>query len=136
VHGKNGKPQLMKNIKGIQRGGPALALDDLVDLDRDVECAPPLCEKWVPQPGPYLCFRVAVREVEAWLMADSESLASFLKVARHRVPPHPEQLLEPKTEMVISLGAHDQGTFAKTWCREKAAADRWGGLCLRMIRIC
>jgi len=72
----------------------------LVDLDRDAECAPPLCEEWVPDPAPYLCFRVAVREVEAWLMADAVSLSSFLSVARSRIPVDPEQLFDPKTEMV------------------------------------
>jgi hypothetical protein len=43
-----------------------------VDLDSDTGCAPPLCEQWIPGPAPFLCFRVAVREVEAWLMADAE----------------------------------------------------------------
>jgi len=54
----------------------------------------------VPDPAPYLCFRVAVREVEAWLMADAATLASFLGVVRNRIPPNPEQLDDPKTETV------------------------------------
>ena len=72
----------------------------LVDLDHDAECAPPFCAEWVPSPAPYLCFRVAVREVEAWLMADADSLASFLSVVRNKIPAEPEQLDDPKTEMV------------------------------------
>jgi hypothetical protein len=47
-----------------------------------------------------MCFRVAVRAVEAWLLADRESLAGFLRVSPSRVPPDPESLDEPKQAMV------------------------------------
>jgi len=72
----------------------------LVDLDNDAECAPLLCAQWVPVPAPYLCFRVAVRKVEAWLMADGDSLAAFLGIGHNRIPAEPEQLDDPKVEMV------------------------------------
>ena len=40
-------------------------------------------------------------------MADADSLASFLSVARSRIPNDPEQLFEPKTEMV-NLARHSR----------------------------
>jgi hypothetical protein len=104
VYGKNGKSHLRKRIGGYNNAARHAPWIVLVDLDRDAECAPPLCEEWVRDPAAYLCFRVAVREVEAWLMADAASLASFLRVARSRIPAEPEQLLEPKTEMVNLAG--------------------------------
>jgi len=107
VYGKNGKPFLRRQIHGYNNAARRLPWMVLVDLDRDAECAPPLCEEWVPDPALYLCFRVAVREVEAWLMADAESLASFLSVARSRIAADPEQLFEPKTEM-INLARHSR----------------------------
>jgi hypothetical protein len=107
VYGKNGKPFLRRQIHGYNNAARRLPWMVLVDLDRDAECAPPLCEEWVPDPALYLCFRVAVREVEAWLMADAESLASFLSVARSRIAADPEQLFEPKTEMV-NLARHSR----------------------------
>jgi hypothetical protein len=100
IYGKNGKPLLRRQIQGYNNAARYSPWMVLVDLDRDAECAPPLCEKWVPDPAPYLCFRVAVREVEAWLMADAVSISSFLSVARSRIPVDPEQLFDPKTEMV------------------------------------
>ncbi len=100
IYGKNGKSFLRRQIQGYNNAAQRLPWVVLVDLDRDAECAPTICEEWIPNPAPYLCFRVAVREVEAWLMADAESLASFLNVARNRIPADPEKLLEPKTEMV------------------------------------
>jgi hypothetical protein len=107
VYGGNGKAFLRRQIPGYNNAARHLPWIVLVDLDRDAECAPPLREEWVPDPALYLCFRVAVREVEAWLMADPESLADFLGVARSRIPANPEQLQDPKTEMV-NLARHSR----------------------------
>jgi hypothetical protein len=107
VYGRNGKAFLRRQIPGYNNAARHLPWIVLVDLDRDAECAPPLREEWVPDPALYLCFRVAVREVEAWLMADTESLADFLGVARSRIPANPEQLQDPKTEMV-NLARHSR----------------------------
>jgi hypothetical protein len=100
VYGKKGKSSLRRQIQGYNNAARQLPWMVLVDLDCDAECAPPLCQEWVPDPAPNLCFRVVVREVEAWLMADAESLASFLSVGRSRIAVDPEQLQEPKEEMV------------------------------------
>jgi hypothetical protein len=100
IYGKNGKPFLRRHINGYNSAAHHFPWMVLVDLDHDGECAPPLCEEWVHDPAPYLCFRVAVREVEAWLIADAESLAAFLSVRLTRIPTDPERLQEPKMEMV------------------------------------
>jgi len=107
VYGKSGKPHLRRQIQGYNNAARHSPWIVLVDLDRDAECAPPLCGQWVPDPAQHLCFRVAVREIEAWLMADAETLASFLSVARSRLAADPERLLEPKTEMV-NLARHSR----------------------------
>ncbi len=56
---------------------------------------------WInkPQP-PRLCFRVAVRAVEAWLFADAESIALFLGVTRSQIRSQPEMLPDPKQTLV------------------------------------
>lgn len=100
IYGKNGKSYLRRQIQGYNNAAKRSLWIVLVDLDHDAECAPPLCEEWIPHPSPYLCFRVAVREVESWLMADAASLASFLSVSVSAIPSDPEQLIDPKTEMV------------------------------------
>lgn len=107
VYGKSGKPHLRRQVQGYNKAARHSPWIVLVDLDRDAECAPPLCEQWVPEPAQHLCFRVAVREIEAWLMADAESLASFLSVARNRIATDPEQVFEPKIEMV-NLARHSR----------------------------
>ena len=100
VYGKAGKPFLRTRIGGYNnaaRYGPWLVL---VDLDNDADCAPLLRAVWLPQPASHMCFRVAVRAVEAWLIADAETLADFLGVSPGRVPADPESLPHPKGVMI------------------------------------
>uniref|UniRef100_A0A7C4KH33 DUF4276 family protein n=1 Tax=Anaerolinea thermolimosa TaxID=229919 RepID=A0A7C4KH33_9CHLR len=100
IYGKSGKEFLRRHINAYNHAARHSPWIILVDLNHEAECAPPLCKVWISDPAPYLCFRVAVREVESWLMADAESLHAFLGVARSRIPANPENLMEPKTEMV------------------------------------
>ena len=100
VHGKNGKPALQKNIKGYNNAARFSPWLILVDLDQDFDCAPLLRKEWLSRPGSYMCFRIAVREVEAWLLADREQVAGFLGVARTKIPEGPERLEDPKNTMV------------------------------------
>lgn len=108
VYGQNGKAHLRKRIQGyIQaaRFNPWLVL---VDLDNDHDCAPQLRSAWIQQSAPaHLCFRVAVREVEAWLLADTEMIAAFLGVVQSRIPTRPEELDDPKATLV-SLAARSR----------------------------
>jgi len=54
-----------------------------------------------------MCFRVAVREVEAWLMADREHLARFLAVDTPRVPHNPDSVDHPKN-LMVDLARHSR----------------------------
>lgn len=100
VYGKNGKPALRSRINGYNNAAKRAPWLVLVDLDADAACAPPLRQEWLPSPAPLLCFRIAVRQVEAWLMADTETLANHLRVARTNVPRDPEALPDAKAAMV------------------------------------
>jgi len=100
VYGKAGKDYLRRKINGYNNAARHSPWIVLVDLDHDADCAPALCEEWLPTAAPRLCFRVAVREAESWLIADAEALAPFLSVARSRIPTDPESLPRPKRDMV------------------------------------
>jgi hypothetical protein len=107
VYGKNGKPALRQKINGYNNAARHTPWVVLVDLNSDADCAPPLRHDWLPTPAPQLCFRVAVRQVEAWLMADADTLATFLSVRRHTIPANPEALPNAKAEMV-NLARHSR----------------------------
>jgi hypothetical protein len=89
----------MATFNDIARWRPVLVL---TDLDRGA-CAPQVRREWLRQPpAPNLLFRVAVREVEAWLLADGDAFAAFLGIDPARVPPRPEGLPDPK-QVLLSL---------------------------------
>lgn len=71
----------------------------LCDLDRD-ECAPHRYRQYLPAPSPGMCFRIAVRAVEAWLLADRETIARFLRVSKDAIPHAPEDERDPKSRLV------------------------------------
>jgi hypothetical protein len=100
VYGKNGKAALRARMSGYNQAARHAPWLVLVDLNGDAECAPPLRRDWIPAPADRLCFRIVVRQVEAWLMSDAERLARYLSVPRHRVPADPETLENPKVAMV------------------------------------
>jgi hypothetical protein len=101
VYGKNGKLALRQKINGYNNAARHTPWVVLVDLNSDARCAPLLRQDWLPTPpAPRLCFRVAIRQVEAWLMADAETLASYLGVGRQKIPANPEAVLDAKAEMV------------------------------------
>jgi hypothetical protein len=100
VHGKRGKQHLRRQINGYNGAAGISPWVILVDLDADADCAPPLRAAWLPHPAPMMCLRVAVRAVEAWLLADQARLARFLGVAAVRIPVGPEAVIDPKRALV------------------------------------
>jgi hypothetical protein len=100
VYGKRGKSHLKKRIDGYNRAARLAPWVVLMDLDHDADCAPPLRFACLPNPTRYMCFRIAVRAAEAWLLADRESLAQFLSVAVSLIPSSPETLDDPKQVMI------------------------------------
>lgn len=76
---------------------PVLLITDLDNID----CPPELLRTWVgarKMPG-NLILRVAVREVEAWLMADHLALRSLIG-NKGALPPNPDILPDPKQHLL------------------------------------
>ena len=107
IYGRRGKTYLRQRIKGFNQAARYSPWIVLVDLDDDADCAAALRARWLPNPAPHLCFRVALREVETWLLADREAAARFLSVAKSRIPQHPEGVANPK-EFVVKLARHSR----------------------------
>jgi hypothetical protein len=102
VYGRKGKHHLKQKVTGYNQAAERTPWIVLVDLNDEQSCGPLLKAAWLPSPSQMMCFRVAVREVEAWLMADRERFAAFMGVARVRVPLQPENVDDPK-ELVVQL---------------------------------
>lgn len=101
VYGKKGNGYLRKTIQGWNRAARSTPLLLLTDLD-ECGCAPALVADWLPlDRHPNLIFRVAVREVEAWLLADTLGIMTYLRCKRGTVLSSvPEDLVDPKAEVI------------------------------------
>ena len=98
--GKKGKQNLRERIGSYNRAAQYIPFICLVDLD-DEDCPVGLINRWLPEGfGENLVFRVAVRMVEAWLLADRENFARFMGVAISKIPAYPEQEENPKRTVV------------------------------------
>jgi hypothetical protein len=100
VYGRNGKSTVLRRLRGYNHAARFSPWVVLIDLDEDAQCAPPYRAAVLPHTASLMCFRIAVREIEAWLLADPGRLAEFLGVTASRVPTHPESIQDPKRTMV------------------------------------
>lgn len=95
-----GYGQLKANIARFKTACYVLPHLVLTDLDK-YPCPPALLEDWdATTLPPQLLLRIAVREVEAWLLADSEGIATFLSVAKNKIPNDPEAEADPKRTLI------------------------------------
>jgi len=97
--GGRGKEYLLSRLANYNSAAVRQPWFALVDLDRE-PCVAEASKKWLPAPARYMRLAIAVVEVEAWLLADVESISSFLGVTASRIPPAPEELTDPKASLV------------------------------------
>lgn len=97
---KGGKGMLDKRLAAYNAAAQHGNWLILRDLDRDDACPPALARRLLPEPAPGMRFRVAVRAVEAWLLADRRAIATYLSVSESLIEPDPEELPDPKAAMV------------------------------------
>jgi hypothetical protein len=72
----------------------------LTDLDKS-PCPPQLIEDWLGRPRhPHFLLRVAVREVESWLLGDPTGLRAFLGLRKCIELAEPETVPDPKHELL------------------------------------
>jgi len=109
VFGKKGKDFIMGNLRKFGQAAqnspcPWLIL---VDLDTDEQCVPPFIKKRLNFPVRGIIFRVAVRKIESWLLADREAIASYLEIPAEKIPFKSEDLADPK-QTVVNLARHSR----------------------------
>ena len=79
----------------------------LVLRDGDGVCAADLSAQLLPRPAQYMCFRVVVPAIEAWLLADRQAFATALAVGATQLPEYPEDIVEVK-RCVIELASRSR----------------------------
>lgn len=158
--GRKGNGYLIKKMSSFRQMANREPVLILTDLD-NANCAPELLQKWssgreFPE---NLLVRVAIREIEAWVLADRSGTADFLGVSPNLIPLAPEGLPDPKSfllnlarkarrdvrsELIVAKGAiASQGLgynralsffVSKTWSVEEAVL-RAPSLSKAMLRL-
>jgi hypothetical protein len=96
IYNRGGYGYLKRTVNGFNNAAQGIPF--LVGTDLDTyECPPALIDDWLPRPKhDNLLIRVAVREAEAWVLADRDGFAQFLGISvkgscRRRSPAGPQR---------------------------------------------
>lgn len=81
TYGRRGIGYIKDKISAFNRSAGAIRYLTLVDLmDTGFACPPDVLRGWLPHPGAQMQLRVVVREIESWLLADTDVLSEFLSI--------------------------------------------------------
>ena len=82
----------------------------LTDLDSPKACPPTLIRSWVKgRLNRWFFLRIAVVEIESWIMADRQAVAEFLAIPVNRIPRNTDEIDSPK-EFFVSLARRSKNT--------------------------
>ncbi|HIK15203.1 MAG TPA: hypothetical protein IGS53_07960 [Leptolyngbyaceae cyanobacterium M33_DOE_097] len=99
---RGGYGYLKKIIPGINHAAKGMPYLVLTDLD-NADCPLAIISSWLSQPKhPNLIFRVAIIEVEAWLLAHREAFSEFLGISANSIPSNVDEIPDPK-QLLINL---------------------------------
>lgn len=96
----NGFGYLKKNIRGFNQAANINPHFMLTDLD-NYRCVIELKNDWIDfDVNSNLIFRIAVKEVESWILADKEGVAAFFNIPAILIPDSPDLLQDPKNTLI------------------------------------
>jgi hypothetical protein len=100
IYFRNGKAGLLERLPGYNAAARLKPWLVLIDLNGDAECAASFIVEKLPSPAQQMLFRVAVRQIESWVLADREKVARFLRISQALVPRDPDSLENAKRALV------------------------------------
>ena len=82
----------------------------LTDLDSPNICPSTLIRSWVKgRLNRRFFLRIAVMEIESWIMADRQAVSEFLGIPTNRIPQNTDKINSPK-EFLVSLARKSKNT--------------------------
>ena len=99
-----GKGNIDRDLAKYNAMGKSLPLLVVRDLDRDAKCAGELVSGMRRKPARWFRFRLAVRELESWVLADAVGLARFLGVEKKWIPEDPDSEADPTQSLLAVAG--------------------------------
>lgn len=100
-YGKKGSGYIKNKIRNFNKSAKKFHYLALVDfMDTECKCPSEVISTWLPHKNDLMFFRVVVREIESWIMADRKNIADFLNVSIEKIPLNPENEDDPKQKLV------------------------------------
>jgi hypothetical protein len=100
VIGLKGNGYIKKNLKSFNSLAESIPTIVLTDLD-NVACASGLITNWFNfKISTKLIFRIAVKEIETWLIGDRHNFSSFFGVPVTKIPNEVEEITNPKSFLI------------------------------------
>lgn len=107
-----GQGYLKSNINKFNQAAKVMPFFVLTDQDRG--CPPTLLSSWLKQEASkFFLFRIAVMEVESWVMAHREAFADFFYVSLNRLPQDMDGISDPK-QFLVNLVRHSRNSRLRT----------------------
>ncbi len=101
--GLKGKSYLEQKARSLNKTAQGFPVFMIADQDSAAPCPPTLINSWVGRNrSPQFLLRIAVMEIESWIMADRRVIADSLSIPLNRVPGNPDLIGQPK-EFLVSL---------------------------------
>jgi hypothetical protein len=112
IHGR-GFGNLKRKIPQLNKTGKSIPVLLITDLDSEI-CPKTLIKKWMggKKQNPNFIFRVAVKEIESWILADKENFAAFIDVPISRMSFDVETIVDVKSKL-FSIVKHSKNREIK-----------------------
>jgi hypothetical protein len=123
---KQGYGYLKRILPGLNDAAKGMPYLVLTDLD-NAECPLSLISDWLSQPKhPNLILRIAVKEVEAWLLAHREAWAKFLSISIDLIPDNVDEIADPKEFLINLVRRSNKGSLRHAIVPEKDSTAKIG----------
>jgi len=100
--GGRGKGYLKNRVQELNRTARSVPVLLMIDLDSPARCPADVINSWIGNRNAQFIFRIAVMEVESWLLADREEFADAFGLRVEQIPVDSDGIAEPK-ELIVSL---------------------------------
>lgn len=126
VRGQKGKNYLLKELAKYNQAANFANWVVTIDLDQDADCAVSYIQSILSAPSTGMKLRIAVREIEAWLMADREHLAKYLNIAVENIPLNPDEDADPKATLLDLVKRSRKTSLQKDMLPRKGSGRKVG----------
>lgn len=123
---KRGFGYLKNRINGLNSAAKGTPYFVLTDLDND-ECPPQKIASWLGHGrNNNLIFRIAVRSVESWVIADRKSFSQFIGIPIKLIPETPDLCGDPKRELLSLVSKSRKKEVKEAILPKKGSTARVG----------